>query len=124
MPFSKFQPSVYYFIFCSNGILLFQEHSVNIRIFKHPTATARLLRSGQAISSGPYRSGCCVVQARLQAGIYTFVSSTFRQGEIGDYQICFHAGNFSEPIGSSSGKWSCKNHMNIHLCILRFINSL
>eukprot|EP00921_Rhytidocystis_pertsovi_P002899 GHVQ01004863.1.p1 GENE.GHVQ01004863.1~~GHVQ01004863.1.p1 ORF type:complete len:1054 (+),score=108.54 GHVQ01004863.1:196-3357(+) len=67
-----------------------QEHSVNLRIFKGRVATARLLRTGRALSSGPYRAGCCVTRTHLKRGVYTLVASTFRPSELGEFQLCLH----------------------------------
>ncbi len=33
------------------------EHSVNLRVFRGTLATPRILRTGKAVSSGPYRAG-------------------------------------------------------------------
>eukprot|EP01071_Lankesteria_metandrocarpae_P014924 Lankesteria_metandrocarpae@DN9152_c0_g1_i1.p1 len=66
------------------------EHSVNLRIFCGRVATARLLRTGKAISSGPYRSGCCVIQTKLPAGHYTILASTFKSNETGPFLLACH----------------------------------
>lgn len=83
-----------------------QERSVNLRLFQGAAATARVLRSGKAISSGPYRSGCCVIQKRLSAGCHTIVVSTFRQGETGEFQVSLHLWNAQAPVtnGKNEGK--------------------
>eukprot|EP00923_Selenidium_pygospionis_P035191 GHVN01061360.1.p1 GENE.GHVN01061360.1~~GHVN01061360.1.p1 ORF type:complete len:1429 (-),score=298.29 GHVN01061360.1:269-4216(-) len=68
-----------------------QENSVNLRIFKGRVATARLLRTGRAISSGPYHSGCCMIRQVLERGEYSLIMSTFRAAEVGDFQLVVHS---------------------------------
>ncbi|PHJ20197.1 calpain family cysteine protease domain-containing protein, partial [Cystoisospora suis] len=67
-----------------------QEHSVNLRLFKHRVATARILRTGKALSTGPYRAGCCVLKTFLEATTYTIIPSTFRPDDMDQFQLCIH----------------------------------
>ncbi|KEP64547.1 UNVERIFIED_CONTAM: calpain family cysteine protease domain-containing protein [Hammondia hammondi] len=75
-----------------------QEHSVNLRLFKNRVATARLLRTGKALSTGPYRAGCCMLKARLEATTYTIIPSTFRPDDFDTFQLSLHVpGNVAKP---------------------------
>ncbi|CBZ49585.1 hypothetical protein NCLIV_000790 [Neospora caninum Liverpool] len=75
-----------------------QEHSVNLRLFKNRVATARLLRTGKALSTGPYRAGCCMLKARLDAATYTIIPSTFRPDDLDNFQLSLHVpGNVAKP---------------------------
>uniref|UniRef100_A0A0G4GVB9 Calpain catalytic domain-containing protein n=1 Tax=Chromera velia CCMP2878 TaxID=1169474 RepID=A0A0G4GVB9_9ALVE len=74
------------------------EHSVNVRVFKGSFATPRTLRTGKALSSGPYRAGCCTLRQTLEPGPYVLVASTFRVGEVGDFQMCVHSSCTQAPV--------------------------
>ncbi|XP_053992317.1 uncharacterized protein LOC128883708 isoform X2 [Hylaeus volcanicus] len=101
-------PHVQLFLPIASNVLIFlespQEYSVNIRLIEGYYATSRLLRSSATLSSGAYRSGCCVLRATLAAGYYTLILSTFHEAELGDFQVIIQVWLDKEDIKTSDAK--------------------
>lgn len=116
-------------VYLSIRVVVYQELSVNLRLFKSVNASVRQLRTRDAITSGAYRPGCCSIDSELDAGVYTLVLSTFKAREAAPYQLICHlaippteASEFTIEKQMSGSAWILPNGHLLKNGILRILD--